>query len=189
MRRVLACAVWIAALVGAHASAQDAPTVADARASMLGDWEGKFELLDEGTSETFEWPVAVSIEDAGDGRTHIERQQFAAMDDDGALQILVTLLDPDGMTEHGTLFTRGTVPEHRTVTLSLSAGEDASHWTLFGVEDYERDGELLQARYLVTRDGDSLVATFEVDPSGDEPPFGMTRRTLRRVEPAENDEP
>jgi hypothetical protein len=177
----LALPALLAALAPVAASAQQALTVAEARASLLGRWEGKFELLDEGTSESFEWPVAVSVEDAGDGSTYIERQQFAGMDDDGALQVLVTLLDADGVTEHATLFTRGTVPEQRTVTLTLAAGRDARHWTLHGTRDYERDGEALQARYAITRDGDSLVATFEVDPAGDEPPFGMTRRTLRRV--------
>ncbi len=181
-RMLLAAAALLAALAPVCASAQEALTVAEARASLVGHWQGRFELLDEGTSDSFDWPVAVTIEDAGDGSTHIERQQFDAMADDGSLQVLVTMLDADGLTEHRSLFSRGTLPEHSTVTLSLTAGEDASHWTLFGSEDYEHDGELLQARYLVTRDGDTVVSTFEVDPSGDEPPFGMTRRTLRKVE-------
>ena len=170
------------ALLAVPVQAQEAPTVAEARASMVGRWEGRVELLEEGVaSEGFDWPVAVAIEDAGDGRTLIERQQFAGMSDDGALQVRITMLDADGMTEHGSLFSRGTLPEHHTVTLSLAAGRDATHWTLHGIEDYERDGEALQARSVVMRDGDSVVATFEVDPAGDEPPFGMTRRTLRRV--------
>lgn len=169
----------------APARAQEALTVAEARASLLGRWEGRFELVDEGgTSEAFEWPVAVTIEDAGDGRTYVERQQFAAMDDDGALQVRVTLLDPDGVTEYGSLYVRGSLPEHRTLTLSLAAARDATHWTLLGVEDYVRDGEALQARHAIVRDGDAVVATFEIDPAGDEPPFAQTRRTLRLVEAA-----
>ena len=164
---------------------QDGLTVAEARASMVGRWEGRLELLEDGAaSEAFDWPVEVTVEDAGDGRIYIERQQFQAMTDDGSLQIVVTLLDPDGMTEHGSLYSSGTLPEHRTVTLALTAGQDATHWTLYGVEDYVRDGEPLTARYLTTRDGDTVVTAFEIDPAGDEPPFGMTRRTLRRVEEA-----
>jgi hypothetical protein len=163
------------------ALAQEALTVAEARASMLGRWQGKVELLDEGTNESFDWPVAVTIEDAGDGNTQLERQQFEGMSEDGALHVSVSLLDPDGVTEYRSLYVRGSLPEHRTVTLSLTAAEDAAHWTLYGSEDYERDGELLQARFLVVRDGDTVVSTFEVDPAGDEPPFAQTRRTLRRV--------
>src|SRR5687768_3385737 len=68
----LAGAALLAALAPVGAAAQEALTVAEARASLLGRWEGTFELLDEGTSESFEWPVAVSIEDAGDGSTYIE---------------------------------------------------------------------------------------------------------------------
>ena len=181
-RQALAALALLAALAPVQALAQDGLTVAEARASMVGRWEGTLELLEEGAaSEAFEWPIAVSIENAGDGRTHIERQQAEGMTDDGALTTTVTLLDPDGVTEHGTTFVGGSVPEHRTLTLSLAAGRDAAHWTLHGVEDYVRDGEALQARYVVIRDGDTLISTFEVDPAGDEPPFGTTRKTLRRV--------
>ena len=171
------------ALAPTAAAAGESPSVAEARASLLGRWEGRFEALDEGlASESFAWPIAVSIEDAGDGRTLIERQQFEAMDDDGALIVTVTLLDPDGVTEYGSLYVRGSTPEHRTMTLSLADARDATHWTLRGVEDYQRFGEALQARYAIVRDGDTLVWTFEVDPEGEEPAFGRTRRTLRLVE-------
>jgi hypothetical protein len=81
------------ALAPVPAAAQEPPSVAEARASLPGRWEGGFEALDDGlASESFAWPIAVSIEDAGDGRTLIERQQFEAMDDDGALIVTVTLL-------------------------------------------------------------------------------------------------
>jgi len=171
-----------ASLTPLPAAAQDALTVAEARASLLGRWEGSYESLDGDTaSEAFTWPVAVSIEDAGDGRTYIERQQFEGMDDDGALQVTVTILDQDGATEHGTQFVVGTLPELRSVALSLAEARDTTHWTLNGVADLERDGEALQARTAIVRDGDALVSTFELDPPGDEPAFGMTRRTLRRA--------
>ena len=173
------------ALAPAPAAAQDdRVTVAEARASLSGRWEGRFEALDDGlASETFEWPIEVSIEDAGDGHTLVERQQFAAMEEeDGSLHVTVTTLDPDGVTEYSSVYVRGSPPEHRAMALSLAEARDETHWTLRGVEDLERDGELLQARYSLVREGDTLVATFEVDPAGEEPPFGMTRKTLRRVE-------
>jgi hypothetical protein len=174
------------ALAPVPAAAQEPPSVAEARASLPGRWEGGFEALDDGlASESFAWPIAVSIEDAGDGRTLIERQQFEAMDDDGALIVTVTLLDPDGVTEYASLYIRGSMPEHRTATLSLTGARDATHWTLHAVEDYVRDGEALQARQAMVRDGDSLVITREVDPEGEEPAFGKTRRTLRLVEAAQ----
>jgi len=170
------------AAIPCPAAAQDAPSLAEARASMLGRWEGTFEALDEGlASESFAWPIAVSIEDAGDGRTLIERQQFEAMKDDGALLVTVTLLDADEVTEFRSVYVRGSPPEHRTATLSLADARDAEHWTLHGVEDYVRDGEELQARQSIVRDGETMVVTYEVDPAGEEPPFGRTRRTLRRV--------
>jgi hypothetical protein len=181
---------WLSLLAGAAvlafapvpALAQDSPTVAEARASLLGRWEGLYESLDRGAaSEAFSWPVAVSIEDAGDGRTYIERQQFEGMDDDGALQVTVSILDPDGVTEHGTQFVSGTVPEPRSMHLTLTEARDATHWTLTGVADHRRDGHALQGRTTIVRDGDTLVSTVELDPPGDEPPFGATRRTLRRT--------
>ena len=43
-----------------------------------------------------------------------------------------------------------------------------------------RDGDALQGRITIVRDGDAQVSTLELDPPGDEPPFGATRRTLRR---------
>ena len=182
-RKRFACAAWLALAAPCAAAAQDPLTVAEARASMVGRWEGVHESLDAGAaSEAFNWPVAVEIEDAGDGSTHIERVQFAEMDDDGALQVTVTLLDADGVTEHGSLYSRGSAPEHRSVTLALAAARDETHWTLNGVGNYERDGGTMEVRYLIVRDGATLVSTFELDPPGEEPPFGQTRRTLRRVD-------
>lgn len=169
-------------LAAVPALAQDGVTVAEARASLLGRWEGLYESLDRSAaSEAFSWPVAVSIEDAGDGRTYIERQKFAGMDDDGALLVTVTILDPDGTTEHGAQFVIGTVPEPRSVSLTLAEARDATHWTLTGLADYRLDGEALQTRTTMVRDGDTLVTTLEIDPPGEEPPFGAIRRSLRRT--------
>jgi hypothetical protein len=171
-----------AALVATPLRAQGQPTVAEARASLVGRWEGVHESLDgDAASEAFTWPIAVTIEDAGDGSTLIERVQFEGMDDDGALQLTVTQLDADGTTEHASFYSRGSVPEHRSVAVALAAARDAAHWTLEGTAELARDGVALTARYSIVRDGDSLVSTFELDPAGDEPPFGRTRRTLSRV--------
>ena len=185
-RSVAAGAALLSALGPLPAFAQDGLTVAEARASLLGNWKGLYESLDSETaSEAFSWPVEVSIEDAGDGRTYIERQQFEGMDDDGALQVTVTILDHDGQTEHGTQFTSGTLPAPRSIGLTLADARDATHWTLNGSAEIASEEQPLQARYVLRRDGDTLVSTFELDPPGDEPPFGMTRRTLRRVPPGQ----
>ncbi|HEY6814221.1 MAG TPA: hypothetical protein VI168_01660 [Croceibacterium sp.] len=168
----------------APAFAQDTLTVAEARASLLGRWEGLYERLDsDAASEAFSWPIAVSIEDAGDGRTYIERVQFEGMEDDGALQVTVSILDHDGQTEHGTQFTSGTLPAPRSISLTLADARDPAHWTLEGLAELAENGQPMHARYVFKRDGDTLVSTFELDPPGDEPPFGTTRRTLRRVAP------
>lgn len=183
---VAAGLVALCALGPAPALAQDGLTVADARASLLGRWEGLYERLDSGAaSEAFRWPIAVTIEDAGDGRTYIERQQFEGMDDDGALLVTVTILDHDGQTEHGTQFTSGTLPAPRSVSLTLADARDATHWTLEGMAELAEDGQPIPARYVFKRDGDALVTTFELDPPGDEPPYGLTRRTLRRIAASE----
>jgi hypothetical protein len=181
MRTVRLC-LLAAALIAAPLQAQEGPTIAEARASLVGQWEGVHESLDgNAASEAFSWPIAVTIEDAGDGSTLIERVQFEGMDDDGALQLTVTQLDADGATEHASLYSRGSAPEHRNVAISLTAARDATHWTIEGTADLTRDGQALQARYSIVRDGNGLVSTFELDPAGDEPPFGGTRRTLQRV--------
>ena len=44
-----------------------------------------------------------------------------------------------------------------------------------------RDGDALQGRITIVRDGYTLVSTLELDPPGDELPFGATRRALRRT--------
>jgi hypothetical protein len=175
-----------AALAAAPLQAQSPPTIAEVRASLVGHWQGLHESLDgNAASETFAWPVAVTVEDAGDGATLLERVRFEGMDDDGALQLTVSLLDADGATEHASLYSRGSPPEHRTVALTLAAARDTRTWTLAGIAELDRDGHTLEARYQIVRDGDRLVSTVEFDPPGDDPPYGRTRRTLRRVETAE----
>ena len=178
---LLVCAALIAAHVPGQARAQADLTVTQARASMLGRWTGRLELLEGGVaSEIFNWPVTVSIEDAGHGRIHIERESMEVAGT-RSVSVRVTMLDHDGITEHRSYFTSGTTPEHSTLTLTLAAARDSTHWTLQGVRDYVYNGRSLQARLVITRDGNSLVTDFEVDPAGDEPPIAQRRRTLRRV--------
>jgi hypothetical protein len=179
---LLAVAALLMALCPAAAEAQPALTVAEARGSLVGRWTGHLDADADNPNPLFRLPLTSEIVDGGDGATMIERQLIrGGPENGGRLVTIVSLLDRDGVTLHSTQQTGGTAPEHSTLTLSLVAARDASHWRMLGVEDYVHGGRSLQSRTTTVLDGDSLVIEFEVDPAGEEPPFGKIRWEMRRA--------
>lgn len=168
MRLVFAAAAAIAALIPAlPAAAQDAApavTLAQARASTAGAWQGELQYLDYQSGEWQGIPVTVTVTLEGDGNTLSRRAQF----DDGPRVGIVyitsmAILDKDGTTEYSTGFRAGRTPELSSYTLTLGAAADAAHWTMLATRVGMDDNRPARIRETTTRDGASMVTLKEVD--------------------------
>jgi hypothetical protein len=167
------------------AAAQDAPpTLAEARASLAGAWEGELQYLDYSSGTWQGIPVTVTVTLEGDGNTLTRRATF----DDGPTvgNVFITsleMLGPDGVTEYSTGFRAGRVPELGTANLTLASATDAAHWTMLAVEEGTDDNRPARIRRTITRDGASLVTLKQVeflDEPGEEW-FSRNRTVLTRV--------
>lgn len=163
----LACTLAAAALAAvAPAAAQTAPalTLAEARASTAGAWEGQLQYRDYQSGEWQGIPMTVTVSLEGDGNTLTRRAIF----DDGPRvgNVFITsleMLGPDGATEYATSFRAGRVPELGKATVTLAAARDAAHWTILAIEEGTDDDRPARIRLTTTRDGASLTTLKEVD--------------------------
>lgn len=169
------------------AAAQDtvpAVTLAEARASMAGVWQGELQYLDYQSGEWQGIPVQVAVTLEGDGNTLSRRAAF----DDGPRVGLVyitslAMLGKDGTTEYSTSFRAGRTPELGSDTLTLAAAKDAEHWTILSTRDAADDNRPARIRETTTRDGAKMVTLKEVD-FLDEPGeqwFSRNRTVLERA--------
>jgi len=167
MRLALAAAAFVAIpTVGAPLAAQDAApvTLAEARASLAGAWEGQLQYRDYSSGEWQGIPMTVTVSLEGDGNTITRRATF----DDGPRvgNVFITALEmlgPDGTTEFATAFRAGREPELGKATLTLAAATDAAHWTIRAIEEGTDDDRPARIRLTTTRDGASLTTLKEVD--------------------------
>lgn len=169
MRPVFAApAVVLAALTpllpAAAQQAAPAVTLAEARGSTAGTWQGALQYRDYQSGEWEGIPVTVTVTLAGDGNTLIRRAAF----DDGPRvgTVFITslaMLGPDGTTEYNTSFRAGRTPELGADTLTLTAATDAEHWTMLATRDGMDDDRPARIRETTTRDGARLVTLKEVD--------------------------
>ncbi len=165
MRRALPA--LLAALAPAlPAAAQDtpAPTLAEARASTAGAWEGQLQYLDYSSGRWEGIPVAVTVTLEGDGNTLTRRATF----DDGPRvgNVFITsiaMLGPDGVTEYATAFRAGRTPELGSASLTLAAATDPARWTIVATSEGRDDERPARIRETTTRDRASLVTLKEVD--------------------------
>ena len=139
-------------------------TIAQARASTLGNWRGKLEYRDYQADKWFGLPVAVIVSDGGDGVTQLRVADFDDGPKTGTVRITtVSILDPALGTETGASFRKGRVPELQTARLTLAAARDPTHWTLVETiagTDADRPATL---RETTVRDGARMVTLKEVD--------------------------
>ena len=156
----------LALLLAAPATAQDAPalTLAEARASLAGAWEGQLQYRDYSSGNWEGIPMTVTVDLEGNGNTLIRRAVF----DDGPRvgNVFITALEmlgPDGATEYATSFRAGRVPEIGKASLTLAAATDAARWTILAIQDGTDDNRLARIRLTTTRDGASLTTLKEVD--------------------------
>lgn len=164
MRIVPAAAVLVALAVPAAAQEAPALTIAEARASTAGAWEGQLQYLDYSSGKWEGIPVTVTVTLEGDRNTLTRRSVF----DDGPRvgNVFITgmsMLGADGVTEYNSGFRAGRTPWLEAATLTLAAATDASHWTIIAVREAEDDNRPARIRETTTRDGASLVTLKEVD--------------------------
>jgi hypothetical protein len=148
----------------AAAAAQPALTVADARRSLLGRWEGKLEYRDYQADKWFGLPVKVEVKDGGDSVTLIRTADYDDGPTTGNVRITtVSMLLADGTRESSASFRKGRDVELQTSTLQLNAARDRDHWTLVETTAAKDDDRPAAIRLTTTRDGASLVTLKEVD--------------------------
>jgi hypothetical protein len=161
----LSAATSVLAQGGALAQgAAPMPDIAAARASLAGQWTGSLNYLDYGANRWFGIPVKIAVEDQGDGATMIRRADFDDGPRVGNVRITtVELWDAAKGTLAAGTFRKGRAAEITSYAVRLTAGRDATHWTMVeearGTDD-ERPATL---RLTTVRDGAALETLKEVD--------------------------
>jgi hypothetical protein len=175
MRLAYAC---LATLLAVPAAAEDAAPVslAQARASLAGAWEGQLQYRDYQSGEWEGIPMSVTVTLEGDGTTLTRRAVF----DDGPRvgNVFITsleMLGPDGTSEYATSFRADRAPELSTATLTLASATDAAHWTMIALQEADDDDRPARIRATTTRDGTRLTTLKEVDFLDDESEEWLTR--------------
>ena len=159
-------------------------TLAQARNSLVGSWEGKLEYRDYQADKWFGLPVKVSVRDGGDGVTQLRVADFDDGPGTGIVRITsVSMLAADGTSEYTATFRKGRAAELGTAQLALTAGANAAHWVLVSTETASDDDRPARIRVTTARDGAVLVALKEVDFTDDagEAWLVRNRETLTRM--------
>src|SRR5205085_151195 len=139
-------------LLAVAASAE--PTVATARTSLIGRWEGKLEYRDYQADKWFGLPVLVEVRDGGDGVTLIRTADYDDGPSTGVVRITtVSMLAEDGQHESAATFRKGRPVEVETAALRLSEVRDKEHWTLVETIAGSDDDRPAAIRLTTTRDG------------------------------------
>ena len=160
MRRCLLVLAWLAA----PALAAPPLAIADARASLAGQWRGKLEYRDYQADRWFGLPVTITVELVGDRLTLIRRAAFDDGPKVGLVHITtVGLFDPKTGKEQAASYRAGRPVEIETLDLKLTRAVDAEHWTLVEERLGEDDDRPARIRETTTRDGAALVTLKEVD--------------------------
>jgi hypothetical protein len=163
--RSLALALVLAAIVAHPALAQPVVDVPAARASLVGQWEGKLEYLDYGANQWFGIPVKTEIEDQGDGVTMIRKSDFDDGPTVGNVRITsVELFDPAKSTISIGTFRKGRVPEINVYSVRMEGtASDRTHWTMVEEVVGEDDDRPAILRITTKRDGNSVESLKQVD--------------------------
>jgi hypothetical protein len=176
------------ALITATATLAHTPppvTIADARASMAGQWTGELAYRDYTADRWFGIPMTVRIEDVGDSATLIRHAQYDDGPVTGIVRITTVLFyNAAESTETTGYYRRGRNVEQTVYTVRLGdVSRDATHWTLITETTSTDDNRPARLRETTTRDGDSVTTLKEVDFTDDvgEAWLQRNRTTLTRV--------
>jgi len=161
----LAGALLLALASGAGAeNVAPALTVAQARASMVGDWKAELQYRDYQSGKWQGIPFKTSITMVGDGVTQIRTSAYDDGPKAGTVWITsVSLLAKDGTTEYTGTYRAGRPAEHETAKLRLEAGTDAAHWVLVSETNGRDDERPARIREVTTRKGDRVTTEKQVD--------------------------
>ncbi len=175
--------LFAAAMLAVQSPAPTPLSIASARQSLVGRWQGKLEYRDYQADKWFGLPMTVAVRDGGDGVTLIRASDFDDGPATGIVRITtVSLLD--GASETSATFRKGRKPELGTATLALApSSRDAARWTMVETQSGSDDNRPAMLRVTTTRDGNSLVALKEVDFSDDKAETWLVRNrtTLTRI--------
>ncbi len=150
------------------AAAQPAPpptlTLAAARATLVGRWQGKLEYRDYQSNRWVGLPMTVAIRDGGDGVTQLRVADFDDGPKAGTVRITtVSMLLKDGASESSVSFRKNDTPELSTARLRLSAAPTPARWVIVSEETGTDDNRPAKIRVTTTRDGNALTELKEVD--------------------------
>lgn len=160
------------------------PSIAELRLALVGNWNGALEYLDYQSRQWFGLPLAVAVEDGGDGVTIIRKSDYDDGPAVGNVRIVgAAMYDPESGTEYIGTFRAGRPAELIAYSIRLEAVSDLENWTMIAETDGEDGGEPARIRETTVRAGDSLTTLKEVDPVNDGADEWITRNrtTLTRV--------
>lgn len=168
-------ATFALSLLLAAPAAAAPPTVAEARSSLIGKWNGKLEYRDYQADRWFGLPVTVEVKDGGDGATLIRTADYDDGPTTGIVRITtVSMLDGD--SETSATFRKGRAVELQKVTLSVDpASRDSANWTMVETSDGTDDDRPATIRVTTVRTGPSVTSTKEVRFKGEDAKGWITR--------------
>ena len=154
-----------AAILASASSAATQLTLAEARQSLIGRWQGKLEYRDYKANRWFGLPVNVEVRDGGDGVTLIRTADYDDGPTTGNVRITtVTILGADGTEETSATFRKGRAAELMTAKLALGAASTSNNnWTIIETSDGKDDDRPATLRLTTTLTGSKLVTLKEVD--------------------------
>jgi hypothetical protein len=156
-------------------------TIADARASLTGAWEGKLEYRDYSADRWFGIPVKTRIEDQGDGATVIRKADFDDGPSVGNVRITsVELFDAKAGTISVGTFRKGRAVEVTSYSVRLEgAPVQPTVWVMVEEADGRDDNRPARIRLTTTREGNALETVKTVDFLDDEKSEWLTRNRTR----------
>ena len=183
--RLLASVLLLALASGAEAdNAAPTLTVAQARASLSGEWAAELQYRDYQSGKWEGIPFKTNIAMVADGVTQIRTSAYDDGPKAGTVWITtVAMLGKDGVTEYASTFRAGRPAEHEEARLRIEAGSDAAHWVLVSEVDGQDDNHPARIREVTTRDGDTVTTVKDVDFQDDAKAEWLTRNrtVLKRV--------
>jgi hypothetical protein len=178
--------LFVLLAVTTPAMAEPAPIdITNARASLVGAWEGSLEYLDYSANKWFGIPVKTRIEDQGDGATMIRKSDFDDGPKVGIVRITsVELYDAAASTVTGGTFRKGRAVEVYTHKVRMEgAPVDATHWTMVEETLGKDDNRPATLRLTTTRDGNKVETLKQVDFQDDDRMEWITRNRTRLTRP------
>ena len=161
----LAGALLLALASGAAAQTAAPPlTIAQARASLAGEWQAELQYRDYQSGKWEGIPFTTTITMVGDGLTQIRTSAYDDGPRVGMVWITaVSLLAQDGATEYTGTYRAGRPAEQATARLRLEAASDAAHWVLVSETDSRDDNRPARIREVTKRDGSQVTTEKQVD--------------------------